>query len=300
MSIEAPPISEEEKEVRRKLAEEIAFKNGNGNGNGHHANGSEKKTESANENNTAEENSGEKKNSGFSMFDDLKEETQQDQARKNGEQSGPGEDKKNPFENFGPENDVKEEELRSEENITLQEANARVSLYITTLDFAISLTCCGIRSDFSIGAQLKYRIHTWRKKAIQVPWVRYVMIPKKRSHPGWSLAGAIFVGTLPVLGMAYMDNLHEAKMKQDPDYSNKHKDEKNRDRNSQFDQENAKQYKKPGSPDIEDVEYVEVKDEHEDNGPETFANGKTTKKGRHAESCPKHYDKNSKEPCNCK
>lgn len=301
--IATPPPSPDE-EIRRKLADSIKEYS---NGNGHHKAEDSEQEEIDQDKTTADPGAGETSGT-FDMFNDIKAETEQDQKRKDeaGPGTGPGTGgkNKNPFDEMGPDHDVKEEEIRNEENINLTEANARVSLYITTLDFSISLACCGIKRDFSLESQVKYRIHTWRKKAIQIPWVRYVMIPKKRSHPALALGLAIFAGTLPVLGMAYMDKLHEEKIKQDPAYAKKNPEPPPAQADTRQDHPNENR-RSPFETEGEFVEYEEVKENDLKNDSntqqkKTVPNDSYKKRGRHKETCPKHYNKKSKEPCNCK
>jgi len=190
--------------------------------------------------------------------------------------------------------------------MTLKEANATVSLYMAALDLFTSLSCCVIRDDFSLASQLKYRIHPWRKKAIQIPWVRLVMLPGKKRRPGWALAGAILAGTVPTIGLALIDNWHEYKRSKDPEYKQKaEQSEQNRYQKTRHQWQDPRAQENPGyqkTYEAEFVPYEEITDDHNDandgnNGDD--GNGKKGKPGRHAKTCPRHLDpENGK--CNCK
>lgn len=311
MEPETPPVEEKkfgdvtgqaDDDVAKKLAEEVSKAHGNGNGNGHtngHGNGST--------NGQADADKGKRK---FSLFSDLENETQQDEAEEKKEKTGAGQqqqEKKNPFSEYDPsKDDVKQEELNDQERITLEEANARVSLYLAALDFTISQACCIVRGDFSINSQTRYRMHPWRRKAIQIPWVRLVMLPKKRSNPAWSLWGAILAGTIPIIGMAAVDRMHDNKVKNDPDYAARTKGEARSTEQQQakqeyrYDNTRGKKYgppRDPYGPNVDEgefVEYEEVRDEDLNQEPPK------SRVGRHSKTCPKHLDADSKEPCNCK
>lgn len=272
--------------VAQALADEVKKHTGNGNGsaNGHHK----------------------EKTGSFSLFDDLEKETaqdkQQEQRKKDG-YSEPSGEKKNPFGEYDPDrDDVKAEELKDAETITLEEANARVALYLAGVDFLVSQGACLIRNDYSLTSQLKYRMHPWRKKAIQLPWVKYVMLPKKRSNPAWALCGAIVIGVLPIFGMAAVDRMHEEKIKNNPEYAEKTKNEP-KFKHRPDPAPGSKTYRDPFDPtNVVDVEFVEVKDETETQQQQEQQQEQPAKSkvGRHAKTCPKHLDSESKDPCNCK
>lgn len=277
-----------DEKVAEELAEQVAGKNGNGNGSGSNGSGS-----GAN----GHTNNGSNARGHFDMWDDLANETEQDKQRAAGGGAAGGDD---PFSSYDPKNDVTEEEITNE-SMTLKEANATVSLYMAMLDFGTSLVCCGIRDDFSLPAQLKYRIHPWRKKAIQIPWVRLVMLPGKKRRPGWALTGAILAGTIPTIGLAIIDNWHEYKRRSDPNYNKSTKD------HHQGAGANYRAYRDPRSDehpgfkksDVEYADYEEIKEQPGNHDDHHDSEQQKKKPGRHAKTCPRHLDPENGE-CNCK
>lgn len=284
--------------VDHNVAEELAnqvnnSQNGNGNGNGSaNGNGS-----GSAESNASGSQAGNESRGSFDMWEDLRNETEQDKQRRNNPGSASAEDH---FNSYAAENDVTEDEL-SGDKITLKEANAIVSLNMAMLDFGTSLICCGIRDDFSLKAQLKYRIHPWRKKAIQIPWVRLVMLPGRKRRPGWALAGAILAGTVPTLGLAFIDNWHEAKARKDPNYQQRTTgEEKNNSGRTNYRYTDPRAKEHPGY-EKDDSEYVPFEEIKDDQNPDDDSNNGDRKKkpGRHAKTCPRHEDPENGE-CNCK
>lgn len=177
-----------------------------------------------------------------------------------------------------------------------KKAKIKATIKVNSAALALDKVCCLITGDWSSG---RYKVSEDEKKMIRDPLYQLELLKqnKKSTNPGVDLLVCCLIVIVPILISAFVDAFKKSKEKKEAK-AKEAEAEKQRQEQAVIDRfkisnnNGITTIKEPGNNfQPQQTEQPPQSEQQKENKP-------STKKGRHAVTCPRHKDKTAE--CNCK